>query len=245
MAGIALEIDPSAPFGPLPFPAGDPPEQLYRFRICGVLLEARRDMLSPDLWELLCLGRYETKELAGLVGVIRPGDTVLELGAGLGFISTFIARALAPRRVVAVEADPVVADFARRNHALNGVQVELRQGLVAQRAGQVRLHRQPGFWGNSTTWLPESHETVTLPALGFAELLAEVKPDVLVMDVEGGETSLFEGVDLHGVRAISLEVHRRLTGLAGIRDLFITLGRAGFAYEPTWSEGPIVVFGRV
>jgi FkbM family methyltransferase len=245
MAEPVLEIDPNAPFGPLPFPAEDPPERLYRFRNCGLLLELRRDMLSPDLWELLCLGRYETKELAGLVGVIRPGDAVLELGAGLGFISAFIARALAPRRVVAVEADPVVAAFARRNHALNGVAVELRQGLVARQAGEVVLHRQPGFWGHSTTWHPDSQDSVALPALGFADLLAEVGPDVLVMDVEGGEATLFDGMDLSGVRAISLEVHRRLTGLAGIRDLFMTLGGAGFAYEPTWSEGPIVVFHRV
>lgn len=241
----AIEIDPTAPFGPLPFPAEDAPGQLYRFRVCGLLLEARRDMLSPDLWELLCLGRYETKELAGLVGIIRPGDTVLELGAGLGFISAYVARALAPKRVVAVEADPLVAEFARRNHALNGVAVELRQGLVAREAGTVEFHRQPGFWGNSTTWHPDATETLTLPALGLQALLHEVKPDVVIMDVEGGETTLFEGVDLSGVRAISLEVHRRLTGLAGIRDLFVTLGGAGFSYEPTWSEGPIVVFHRV
>jgi FkbM family methyltransferase len=239
------EIDPTAPQGPLPFPAEDPPATEYRFRVCGILLDVRRDMLSPDLWELLCLGRYETKELAGLVGVIRPGDTVLELGAGLGFISAFIARALAPKRVVAVEADPVTAAFARRNHALNGVAVELREGLVAAEAGDATLHRQAGFWGNSTTWLPDSTEAVTVPALGFQDLLRELRPEVLVMDIEGGETTLFQGVDLTGVRAISLEVHRRLTGLAGIRDLFVTLGQAGFGYEPTWSEGPIVVFHRV
>lgn len=245
MAGAMRAIEPTEPFGPLPFPAEDPPETEYRFRVCGILLEVRRDMLSPDLWELLCLGRYETKELAGLVGVIRPGDTVLELGAGLGFVSAFIARALAPRRVVAVEADPLVATYARRTLALNGVTVDLREGLVAAESGSASFHRQPGFWGNSTTWLPESTETVTLPALGFQDLLREVRPEVVVMDVEGGETTLFQGVDLTGVRAISLEVHRRLTGLPGIRDLFVTLGQAGFAYEPTWSDGPIVVFHRV
>ena len=145
---------------------------------------------------------------------------------------------------MAVEADPQVAAFARRNHALNGVAVDLREGLAAREAGSVTFHRQAGFWGNSTTWLPESTETLTLPALSLGALLAEIRPTVLVMDVEGAETTLFQGLDLTGVRAISLEVHRRLTGLAGIRDLFVTLGQAGFAYEPTWSEGPIVVFQR-
>ncbi len=244
-APAVTEIDPSAPMGPLPFPAEDPPEQRYRFRVCGIQMEVRRDMLSPDLWELLCQGRYETKELAGLIGVIKPGDTVLELGAGLGFIASFIARALAPKRVVSVEADPLVAEFARHTHRLNQVSVDFRQGLVAQKAGIVPFHRQQGFWGNSTTWLPESTETILVPTLSFKALLKEVKPTVLVVDIEGGEESIFEGVDLKGVRAISLEVHRRLTGLPGIHRLFQTLGKAGFAYEPNWSEGPIVVFGRI
>ena len=85
---------------------------------------------------------------------------------------------------------------------------------------------------------------IHLPTLSFAALLAEVRPQVLVLDVEGAECDLFAGVDLSGVRAISMELHRRLTGLAGIRDLFLALGAQGFAYEPTWSSGAVIVFHR-
>lgn len=236
-------MEPNAPIGPVPFPAEDPPERLYRFRVNGVQLEVPRGMLAPDIWEALCLGTYEAEELAGLMGIIREEDVVLELGAGLGFISTFIARALRPARITCVEADPLVAALARRTHALNRVDVTLKEGLVAREAGSMPFHRQPSFWASGVAWLPES-TTVELPALAFRDLLAEVRPTVLVLDVEGAECGLFEGVDLAGVRAISLELHRRLTGLAGIRDLFMTLGAQGFAYEPTWSNGPVVVFGR-
>jgi FkbM family methyltransferase len=237
------EIDSNAPIGPVPFPAMDPPGQLYRFQVQGITLEVPRGLLDANIWEALCLGRYETKELAGLTGIIHGADTVLELGAGLGFVSSFIARALRPARVVAVEADPVVARIARRTHALNGAEVTLLEGLVATEAGTAEFHRQPGFWGSGTTALPDS-ESIHLPTLSFAALLAEVRPQVLVLDVEGAECDLFAGVDLGGVRAISMELHRRLTGLAGIRDLFLALGAQGFAYEPTWSSGAVVVFHR-
>lgn len=237
-------MESNAPIGPVAFPSGAPPERLYRFHINGVDLEIPRGMLAPDIWEALCLGTYEAEELAGLMGIIRPEDVVLELGAGLGFISTFIARALRPARITTVEADPLVAALARRTHALNRVDVAVKEGLVAPEAGTVSFHRQPSFWASSVAWLPES-TSVDLPALAFRDLLAEVRPSVLVLDVEGAECGLFEGVDLAGVRSISLELHRRLTGLAGIRDLFLTLGARGFAYEPTWSKGPVVVFNRV
>ena len=239
----ARALSPNAPVGPVPFPASDPPDQVYRFLVQGITLEVPRSLLSADIWEALCLGRYEAEELAGLMGIIRGSDTVLELGAGLGFVSTFIARALRPARIVAVEADPAVARIARHTHALNGAEVTLLEGLVARESGTAEFHRQPGFWASGTTALPDS-EAIRLPALSFATLLAEVRPQVLVLDVEGAECGLFDGVDLGGVRAISLELHRRLTGLAGIRDLFATLATQGFAYEPTWSSGAVVVFHR-
>ncbi len=237
------EIEPNAPIGPMPFPAEDAPEKLYRFHPCGVTIEAPRSMLAPEIWELLCTSRYEVDELASLIGIVRPDDCVLELGAGLGFIGTFVARSLKPRRIVSLEADPRVAALARRTHELNGVEVDLRNALVAAEDGEVEFHLQPAFWGSSTTWLPES-TTVTLPAVSFSKLLTEVKPDVLILDIEGSEDGLFEGVDLTGVRCISMEVHRRLIGLAGIRRVFMALSAAGFAYEPSWSRGAIVVFVR-
>jgi FkbM family methyltransferase len=237
-------ILPNGPIGPIPFPAEDPPETLYRFQPSGILIEMTRRMLAPEIWEALARGDYEAAELAGLLGLIRPGDTVLELGAGIGFIGSFIARALAPRRLVSVEADPRVAAIAARTHALNNVTVELHNTLVAAEDGEVTFFQQEAFWSSSTSWLPDSTE-VRLPTTAFRRLLAEVRPDVLVLDIEGGEVDIFDGVDLTGIRAISLEVHRRLTGLAGIHRLFAALGAAGFAYDPIWSKGAVVVFGRI
>ncbi|MBN2207495.1 MAG: methyltransferase [Candidatus Aminicenantes bacterium] len=49
----------------------------------------------------------------------RPGETLLELGAGCGIIGLLLAAVKPFRRLVALEIQPALADLARRNVALN------------------------------------------------------------------------------------------------------------------------------
>jgi hypothetical protein len=71
-----------------------------------------------------------------------------------------------------------------------------------------------------------------------------MRPDVLMVDIEGGEAKLFNGVDLTGVRCVVVELHQLLTGLAGVADCFSATATVGFAYDPVGSNGPIVTFRR-
>ena len=82
--------------------------------------------------------------LAVLDARLRPGDTVLDVGAGSGILSIAAAR-LGARRALALESDPLVCEAARRNVAVNGAtdRVEVRQREV--RAGDLsRLGRHDG-----------------------------------------------------------------------------------------------------
>jgi ribosomal protein L11 methyltransferase len=53
--------------------------------------------------------------------IVRPGDTVLDVGSGSGILA-MAAVLLAAGRVVAVEVDPEAAEVARENLRLNGVE---------------------------------------------------------------------------------------------------------------------------
>ena len=74
--------------------------------------------------------------------------------------------------------------------------------------------------------------TVEVPTMNLDTLLREEGIDLIVCDVEGAETFLFQGADLSGVDRIFLEMHDHVTGLSGVRGLFATMAGHGFVYDP-------------
>lgn len=78
---------------------------------------------QPVVLEQPPKGRYRTNEdaalLAQFVGLAR--GTVYDLGAGVGAVGLFVARASPQTHVVLVERDEALAEIARRNVAANGL----------------------------------------------------------------------------------------------------------------------------
>lgn len=78
-------------------------------------------------------GQHETTRLclAALDRVIRPGDTVLDVGAGSGILALAAAR-LGGARVDALDTDPVATAATRQNAARNGL-----GGRIGSREGSL------------------------------------------------------------------------------------------------------------
>lgn len=76
--------------------------------------------------------------LQALESVVRPGDRVLDVGAGSGILSVAAAR-LGARQVQAVEIEPVAAGVCRENVARNGLEdrVAVLQGTLDTLLGQA------------------------------------------------------------------------------------------------------------
>ena len=49
-------------------------------------------VITPAIGRAIREGRFEAEESRQIPHIVRPGDRVLEIGAGIGFISTLIAR---------------------------------------------------------------------------------------------------------------------------------------------------------
>ena len=67
-------------------------------------------------------------------GRLRPGETVVEVGAGAGFDAVLAARQVGPTgRVIGVDMTPAMLEKARANAELMGLQnVEFRQGYIEE-----------------------------------------------------------------------------------------------------------------
>jgi hypothetical protein len=75
-------------------------------------------------------------------------------------------------------------------------------------------------------------------------LLAEIRPSVLICDVEGAELGLFEDADLASVQSVVVEVHPKLIGWNGVRRLIRILFDAAFILDTRISIKNVLLFRR-
>lgn len=118
---------------------------------------------------------------------LRPDDTFLDLGAGVGYFS-LIAAPLC-RRVVAAEADPAVASLLKENANLNGISnIDIHAVAVANKSGPA--HLTPDSLVNpGRAYLGETGQEVGAQRL--VDLLGHCQPQFIKADIEGLEYAVF------------------------------------------------------
>lgn len=211
------------------------------FRHAGVTLELPSFLIKGEPRQGLVEGWYDLEEVSQITCMLQPDDIVLELGAGIGFTSTKIAQHSGIKRVVAVEADPRLIQIARRTYELNRVSVHLINAVVAQDEGRATFHIDPEFWGSSTFSRPGG-KAIELHSVSLRSLLQEVQPTVLVVDVEGAESYIFDRTSVPTVRAIALKLHPDIIGWEGVAKTFAALSWAGFFCNS--SKRNVAIFTR-
>lgn len=65
--------------------------------------------------------QYEVPEAKRIGKILRPADVVLEIGAGIGFVTALILKNPAVERVISFEANPLLVPMIQRTLADNGV----------------------------------------------------------------------------------------------------------------------------
>ena len=220
------------------------------FKLNGVLIEAPTDVITPTIAQALSTGAYEAEEARIVSHALRPHDRVLEIGSGLGFITTLIARDDRVASLVAVEADPRLARRAATTLQRNGCpNAEVINAVLAPEASDGDMavfYQRPDFWMSSMIETDVPYDrAVNVPVLPLNEMLKTRAITCIVCDIEGGEVELLKGADLSGVDWVVVELHDHVTGLSGVSDLFNTMRRKGFTYDPRCSEGAVILFRRL
>jgi len=192
---------------------------------------------------------YERKECDAVSRVVHEGDRVLELGGGIGYMSTLLSVKRKVARVVSYEANPALIPYIARVHEANEVKnVEVRNALLSAEGGDpVAFHVRRNFLASSMDREadPESiTETVKIDQHRLSDVLEEVQPDVLVCDIEGAEADLLPAGDWSGLRCAIIELHPQWIGQSGVQAVFDAMQRAGLTYFPKASEAKVVTFRK-
>ena len=220
--------------------------QLAMLESQGVLIPYDPLVITPPIAHAIKSGYFEAEEASQIPHILGRDDVVLDIGAGIGFISTLISKVAV--RVVSVEANPNLLPFMAELHRVNGVANAKRLNVVLGEAerGSSTFYQRADFWMGSLAAEPNPYiTTVEVPNMGLNTLLEREQITCIVCDIEGAESFLFRGADLSGVSLVYLELHDHIVGLKGVAQVFGDMAAQGFAYDPRHSSGAIVLFRKV
>lgn len=214
----------------------------------GVRIPFVPQIITPNIERPLRNSRYEGGECATARKIIRPGDRVLELGGGLGLVSTICALEPGTEHVTCVEANPELVPLIRETHRLNGVSNVTIINAVATRDMEepVTFYQRADFWASSMEPASRPYRSSAIvPARAIASLLSEVRPTILIADIEGAELGLLDEADLDGLRAILFELHPKVYGDEGVQSIVSVLAEKGFVLdEDSRGTGSVKLFVR-
>ncbi len=224
-----------------------------------ILLPADDLSLMP---ELVAFGTYDVPFTTFVQREIKPGDTVVDVGANVGLFTLLLGYQVWEfGRVIAYEANPRHVELLRDNVSTNWLsdRIEIVPHAAGADAGRLTL-LAPRRFGMLASLQPVEHLLVTDDRRDTVDRIeVDVEPldarlagldriDLIKIDVEGAEEQVFAGAERAlasgAVRRVCFEMVReslgadwepfvaRLRGLAGDGWGFATIPDSGVP-EPT------------
>lgn len=163
-----------------------------------MLLPARDISMTPGI---LFDGFWELTTSKFLMNLIRPGMTVLDIGAAFGYFTLLSAYKTGENgRVISFEADPVNFQILKQNTYINNFhkRTTLVNKAVSDRVGKAKLHYKADNLYGMNSLVGKSDErsvevdTVTIDSFLQQHNINNVS--VIKMDVEGYEPYVMRGM---------------------------------------------------
>jgi FkbM family methyltransferase len=156
---------------------------------------------EKDYW----LGTYEVDLQAGIGDLVKPGMVAYDLGANIGYISLLLAKAVGETGCVySFEALPQNLERLEKHIRLNGMQdrVKIVAGAVADRSGPLRFWFGPSGGmgkaeGSAGRQSVDYSDSILLEGCSlddFVYVENNPQPDVVKIDIEGGEVLALPGM---------------------------------------------------
>lgn len=186
-------------------------------------------------------GSNPDDEVSVLIRACREARTFADIGANIGLVSLPLAKALPHIDVHAFEPDPLIAAKFRANLGLNpelASRVRLVEKAASNQTGEVKFHSEADSCNEGTGRITDSGG-VTIEAVRLDDHFAgQAIPDVIKMDIEGGELHAIEGMQAwsqeSAPRTLLIEVHGFYFGKEGTahnQKVAAALAKAGYGIE--------------
>lgn len=166
-------------------------------------------------------------------------DLIYDVGAHQGEDSDFYLKL--GYRVVAVEANPVLADRLRQRFSgpIAAGTYTLINKAIARSAGEISFYvnRKASVWGTANPdWaarnagLGADSERITVPSARFEDIIAECGPaHYIKADVEGADMLCVRALETVRDRPRFVSIESSKTSWAELMDEFDTLERLGYS----------------
>ena len=218
-----------------------PPTAFLRSR--GMRFPDHPEIIRGKVRRLLRRNAYEAKETEAALRVVREGDVVIELGGGIGYMSTLVTTKRQVKSVHVFEANPNLIPYIEAVHAANGVtNAHVINAVLGPRKGRTDFYLRDPLLGSSMHRLEKEIDlqSVKVDVLNARSTFKEIGANVLICDIEGAEVDLLPSLDLSGLRAAIVETHPQWIGPEGIKTVFRAFMDAGLAYYHRGSRGKVL-----
>lgn len=198
-------------------------------KVRGIKIPIIKERLSAPMLELLYMGDYEKQELKLVKHLLDKNDIVMELGTGLGLLSSYCAKTIGSQRVFTYEANPALESYIRQTYQLNKVAPNLTICLLGEGVGEQTFYVNESLFSSSTVQRNANEKPIKVPVKSFNEEVHKIDPTFLILDIEGGEYDLLQFADFHTIKKIVIEVHPHVIGKEKVDFVMSKFTNAGFS----------------
>jgi FkbM family methyltransferase len=162
--------------------------------------------------------KYEINEISIIENTLQPEDIVIEIGTGLGFVSTFCSKKNG-NNVFTYEANTNNYNICKKVFEKNNVSPQHENAILGEHDGFIN------FSINNKSILASSLinkcDTITkIKTKNLNDTISEIQPNYLIMDIEGGEYDIFKIINFQSIDKIQFELHPLLLREEKCNEIF-------------------------
>ena len=158
-----------------------------------------------------------------------PAPYIIDLGSNVGLSVLFFKSLYPNSRITALEADPDIYAFLKKNVHGNGFEDVNLLNLAAWHENTKIKFNVEGADGGRVSF-EDQPDLIEVKAIDTSELLINQSVDFLKMDIEGAEDVVLPACQNHlsNVKFIFVEYHSRIGQPQSLSDILKILTDAGF-----------------